>query len=88
MKQGTDMIKKIILAIALLGVALCIEASEKPSSFNQQLTNIQHYIGNVTGSLKGINVEVSKELTLQEYKKRSLYIRFKESISRLLSPIL
>ena len=30
----------------------------------------------------------SKELTLEEYKKRPLKIRFKESISRLLSPIL
>lgn len=31
---------------------------------------------------------VSRELTLEEYKQRSLKIRFKESISRLLSPIL
>ena len=31
---------------------------------------------------------LSKELTLDEYKQRSLKIRFKESISRLLSPIL
>ncbi|WP_428911251.1 cardiolipin synthase [Niallia sp. Krafla_26] len=30
----------------------------------------------------------SRELTLDEYKQRSLKIRFKESISRLLSPIL
>lgn len=34
------------------------------------------------------DLEVSKALTLDEYKKRPLYIRFKESISRLLSPIL
>ncbi|MFB9987883.1 cardiolipin synthase [Bacillus benzoevorans] len=34
------------------------------------------------------DLEVSKVLTIDEYKKRPLYIRFKESISRLLSPIL
>lgn len=31
---------------------------------------------------------VSRELTLDQYKQRSLKVRFKESISRLLSPIL
>ncbi|MDP5273944.1 cardiolipin synthase [Chengkuizengella axinellae] len=30
----------------------------------------------------------SSELTIEKYKERSLYIRFKEAISRLLSPIL
>lgn len=34
------------------------------------------------------DLKVSKELTLEEYNRRSLIIRFKESISRLLSPIL
>ena len=34
------------------------------------------------------DIEVSKEWTLEEYNKRSWFIRFKESISRLLSPIL
>jgi cardiolipin synthase A/B len=34
------------------------------------------------------DMEVSKEWTLEEYNKRTLFIRFKESISRLLSPIL
>ena len=34
------------------------------------------------------DIEVSKEWTLEEYSKRSWFIRFKESISRLLSPIL
>lgn len=34
------------------------------------------------------DMEQSKELTLEEYQKRPLYIRFKESVSRLLSPVL
>lgn len=34
------------------------------------------------------DMEVSRELTKEEYQQRSLNIRFKESISRLLSPIL
>ena len=34
------------------------------------------------------DIEVSKEWTIDEYNKRSWFIRFKESISRLLSPIL
>ncbi|RYL99228.1 cardiolipin synthase [Sporolactobacillus sp. THM7-7] len=34
------------------------------------------------------DMRLSKELTLDSYKKRSVLIRFKESISRLLSPIL
>ncbi|WP_369692280.1 cardiolipin synthase [Halalkalibacter krulwichiae] len=34
------------------------------------------------------DIKQSKELTLHEYEQRSLKIRFKESISRLLSPIL
>lgn len=34
------------------------------------------------------DMELSKELTLEKYMERSKYIRFKESISRLLSPIL
>ncbi|WP_338472001.1 cardiolipin synthase [Niallia sp. XMNu-256] len=34
------------------------------------------------------DIVVSTELTLEEYEQRSLKIRFKESISRLLSPIL
>ncbi|PPA70580.1 cardiolipin synthase [Jeotgalibacillus proteolyticus] len=34
------------------------------------------------------DMELSTELTPELYQKRSLYIRFKESISRLLSPIL
>nr|WP_295971287.1 cardiolipin synthase [uncultured Bacillus sp.] len=34
------------------------------------------------------DLEVSKVLTLEEYRKRPIYIRLKESISRLLSPIL
>ena len=34
------------------------------------------------------DLAVSKELTLADYQKRSIYIRIKESISRLLSPIL
>ena len=34
------------------------------------------------------DMDVSRELTLEAYKQRSLKIRFKESISRLLSPIL
>ncbi len=36
----------------------------------------------------GNDMEKSRELTMEEYKNRSLGIRFKESISRLLSPIL
>lgn len=43
----------------------------------QQLTNIF-----------AKDMELSRELTWEEYQKRSLWIRFKESISRLLSPIL
>ncbi|AOM82975.1 cardiolipin synthase [Salisediminibacterium beveridgei] len=35
-----------------------------------------------------IDMEQSVELTLAMYKRRSKYIRFKESISRLLSPVL
>ncbi|MCM3134957.1 cardiolipin synthase [Paenibacillus polysaccharolyticus] len=34
------------------------------------------------------DLHVSRELTLEEYQNRSLMIRFKEAISRLLSPIL
>ena len=34
------------------------------------------------------DMDVSRELTLEAYQQRSLKIRFKESISRLLSPIL
>ncbi|MBN8208172.1 cardiolipin synthase [Bacillus sp. NTK071] len=34
------------------------------------------------------DMEKSKELTLEGYQERSMWIRFKESISRLLSPIL
>lgn len=34
------------------------------------------------------DLHVSREMTLDEYQKRSLIIRFKEAISRLLSPIL
>lgn len=34
------------------------------------------------------DIELSEELTLEKYMERSTYIRFKESISRLLSPIL
>ncbi|MFB1049700.1 cardiolipin synthase [Paraliobacillus sp. JSM ZJ581] len=34
------------------------------------------------------DIENSTELTLSEYEKRSLWIRFKESVSRLISPIL
>jgi len=34
------------------------------------------------------DIQVSKELTLEDYQKRSLLIKIKESISRLLSPIL
>lgn len=34
------------------------------------------------------DIQVSKELTLKDYQKRSLVIKIKESISRLLSPIL
>ena len=34
------------------------------------------------------DIKVSKELTEELYKNRSLLIKFKESISRLLSPIL
>ncbi|SMO60591.1 cardiolipin synthase [Melghirimyces algeriensis] len=34
------------------------------------------------------DMEQSRELTLEDYQQRSLKIRFKESISRLLSPIL
>lgn len=34
------------------------------------------------------DIELCHRLTLMEYSKRSYYIRFKESISRLLSPIL
>ena len=34
------------------------------------------------------DLEVSKVLTIDDYNKRPIYIRFKESISRLLSPIL
>ncbi|PLR79408.1 cardiolipin synthase [Bacillus sp. V3-13] len=34
------------------------------------------------------DVKVSRELTLEQYQKLPLWVRFKESISRLLSPIL
>ena len=34
------------------------------------------------------DIQVSKELTLEEYQKRSFKIKLKESVSRLLSPIL
>ena len=34
------------------------------------------------------DLKLSRQLTLEDYKNRSLKIRFKESISRLLSPIL
>jgi len=34
------------------------------------------------------DLKVSRQLSLEDYKNRSLNIRFKESISRLLSPIL
>ncbi|WP_139187882.1 cardiolipin synthase [Bacillus tuaregi] len=34
------------------------------------------------------DLKLSRELTMQEYNRRSIIIRFKESISRLLSPIL
>ncbi|MGF2614235.1 cardiolipin synthase [Rossellomorea vietnamensis] len=34
------------------------------------------------------DIQQSRELTMKDYSKRTLWIRFKESISRLLSPIL
>ncbi|MGE7603647.1 cardiolipin synthase [Peribacillus sp. NPDC097675] len=34
------------------------------------------------------DIEVSRKLTIEEFEKRSKWIRFKESIARLLSPIL
>ena len=34
------------------------------------------------------DIEVSKPLTIEEFEKRSKWIRFKESIARLVSPIL
>jgi cardiolipin synthase A/B len=40
------------------------------------------------GSIFLNDIKLSKELTTEEYLKRPLWIRFKESISRLLSPIL
>ena len=36
----------------------------------------------------GKDMEVSREIIYEEYLRRPLYIRFKESLSRLLSPIL
>jgi cardiolipin synthase A/B len=33
-------------------------------------------------------VQYSSKLTLERYKERSLLIKFKEAVSRLLSPIL
>ncbi|WP_456272702.1 cardiolipin synthase [Bacillus sp. AK031] len=40
------------------------------------------------GSIFLNDIKLSRELTMEEYLKRPLWIRFKESISRLLSPIL
>ncbi|EDL64193.1 cardiolipin synthase [Bacillus sp. SG-1] len=40
------------------------------------------------GSIFHDDIQLSRELTMEEYLKRPLWIRFKESISRLLSPIL
>lgn len=34
------------------------------------------------------DIEVSRQLTMEEFEKRSKWVRFKESIARLLSPIL
>ena len=34
------------------------------------------------------DIELSDELTLEVYRQRGVYIRFRESISRLLSPIM
>lgn len=34
------------------------------------------------------DLKVSKEITIEEYEKRSIIVKFKESVSRLLSPIL
>jgi cardiolipin synthase len=34
------------------------------------------------------DVEVCRQLTIEEFEKRSKWIRFKESIARLVSPIL
>ncbi len=33
-------------------------------------------------------IEVCRQLTIEEFEKRSKWIRFKESIARLVSPIL
>ncbi|MGD1061188.1 MAG: phospholipase D-like domain-containing protein, partial [Methanomassiliicoccales archaeon] len=34
------------------------------------------------------DMEVSTEVTMERYKRRSLWVRFREGISRLFSPVL
>ena len=49
------------------------------------------YDPKVTQKLEEIylnDIKNSEEITMESYSKRSYWIRFKESISRLLSPIL
>jgi len=49
------------------------------------------YDGKVAKTLTSIfkeDIKKSRQLTMEEYQQRSLKIRFKESVSRLLSPIL
>ena len=49
------------------------------------------YDENIAKQLKDMfekDTEVCSELTLEHYKKRSFIIKFKEGLSRLLSPIL
>src|SRR5690606_22184528 len=49
------------------------------------------YDANLANKLMNIfekEMQLSRILTLEEYQKRPLMIRFKESLSRLLSPIL
>ncbi|TYR73341.1 cardiolipin synthase [Rossellomorea vietnamensis] len=45
-------------------------------------------LSNELGNVFLKDIHQSRELTIEEYSKRHLWIRFKESISRLLSPIL
>ncbi|TYS14831.1 cardiolipin synthase [Rossellomorea vietnamensis] len=45
-------------------------------------------LSNELGNIFLKDIHQSRELTIEEYSKRHLWIRFKESISRLLSPIL
>lgn len=47
-----------------------------------------HHLSKKLENIYNEDMEKSRELTLEEYLKRPKYIRFKESISRLLSPIL